>query len=40
MMEMALDFLPPGAKLLEDRIERSRMLFFSRIETLPVDFGT
>ena len=40
MMDRALDFLPPGAKLLEDRIERSRMLFFSRIETLPVDFGT
>ena len=39
IIDAALDFLPPGAKLCEDQIEWTRMSMFSRIETLPVDFG-
>ncbi len=39
IVDAALDFLPPDARLLEDQIERTRMAMFSRIETLPVDFG-
>lgn len=39
IFEAALSFLPEGARVLEDEIEWSRMAMFSRIETLPVDFG-
>ena len=39
MLDAALDFLPPDAKLLEDRIEWMRMSMFCRAETLPIDFG-
>jgi hypothetical protein len=39
MIEAALDFLPSGARLLEDQIEWTRMSIFSRIQSLPVDFG-
>ena len=39
MIEAALDFLPAGARLLEDRIEWSRASMFSRIQALPIDFG-
>ena len=40
MFEAALDFLPAGARLLEDQIEWTRMGMFSSIDSLPVDFGT
>lgn len=39
MIESALDFLPPGASLLEDEIEVTRIAMFSRMETLPVAFA-
>ncbi len=39
MIEAALDFLPPGARVLTDQIERTQIAMFSRIDTLPVDFG-
>jgi len=39
MYEAAMDFLPAGARLLEDQIEWKRMGMFTTIETLPVDFG-
>ena len=32
-------FLPEDARLLEDQIGRTRMGIFSRIQSLPVDFG-
>ena len=38
MIEAALDFLPPGARILEDRIEWSPRGLMSQIMTLPVDF--
>ena len=37
--DAALDFLPPGARVLDDQIETTRIGIFSRMETLPVDFG-
>jgi cytochrome P450 len=40
MFEAALDFLPVGARLLEDQIKWTRMGMFSSIDSLPVDFGT
>jgi cytochrome P450 len=39
MFEAVLDFLPPGAKLLEDQIDWTRSGLFSSINSLPVDFG-
>jgi cytochrome P450 len=39
MIEAALDFLPAGASVVDDQIERTRMGMFSRIDVLPVDFG-
>ena len=39
MFEAALDFLPPGARLLEDQIDWVRFGMFSSINGLPVDFG-
>ncbi len=39
MIDAALDFLPPDARLLEDEIEWSQVMFFRRIEKLPVHFG-
>jgi cytochrome P450 len=38
MYEAVLDFLPEGARLLEDRIRWMRFGMFGRIEALPVDF--
>lgn len=40
MIEAALDFLPPGARVLTDQIERTQIAMFSRIDKLPVDFGS
>ncbi len=37
--DAALDFLPSGARLLEDQIRWARLGMFSRVEALPVDFG-
>lgn len=39
MFEAVLDFLPPGAKLLEKQIDWVRFGMFSSINSLPVDFG-
>ena len=39
MYASAIGFLPPCAKLLEEDIEWQRFGMFSRIESLPVDFG-
>jgi cytochrome P450 len=40
MLGAALDVLPEHSKLLDSEIEWLRMGFFSRVETLPVDFGS
>jgi cytochrome P450 len=40
MLDAALDFLPRGARLVEDEIGWMRLGMFSRIEKLPVDFGS
>lgn len=39
MFEAVLDFLPAGARLLEDQIEWVRFGMFSAVNSLPVDFG-
>ena len=39
MIEAAPDFLPSGAHIREDEIRWTRIAFFRRTETLPVDFG-
>lgn len=39
MVDAALDFLPPGARLLEDQIRWSSRGFLSQIKSLPVDFA-
>jgi cytochrome P450 len=39
MVEVALDFLPPGAHQRPDLIEWRRVMFFRRPQNLPVDFG-
>ena len=39
MYEAALDFLPEDARLLEDQIQWSRVVMFTGIESLPVEFG-
>jgi hypothetical protein len=39
MFEAVLDFLPPGARLLEEQIDWVRFGMFSSINSLPVDFG-
>lgn len=39
MLDAALDFLPEGARLLEDRIRWSSRGMMSQIRELPVDFG-
>jgi cytochrome P450 len=39
MYEAALEFLPEGARLLEEQIRLRRVAMFSSIESLPVDFG-
>jgi cytochrome P450 len=40
MLDAALDFLPPGARLLDDRIRWSESIgpLFRRLESLPVAF--
>ncbi len=39
MLDAALDFLPPGARLLEDQIRWSSRGLMSQIGSLPVDFA-
>jgi cytochrome P450 len=39
IFDAALDFLPEHAVLREDQIQITRLGMFSRLETLPVDFG-
>jgi cytochrome P450 len=39
MLDAALDFIPPGARLLEDQIRWSEKGVMSQIKTLPVDFA-
>jgi cytochrome P450 len=39
MLDGALDFLPPGAQMLEDLIEFTPMGVFKRPQNFPVDFG-
>jgi cytochrome P450 len=39
MIDAALDFLPPGARLREEEIRWSKKGLMSQIKTLPVDFG-
>jgi cytochrome P450 len=39
MLTAALDFLPPGARLLEDQIRWSARGFMGQIKNLPVDFA-
>ncbi|MEW6272555.1 MAG: cytochrome P450 [Thermodesulfobacteriota bacterium] len=40
VVDAALDFLPPGARLRDDLVEWQRMVFFRRPLNLPVDFGS
>jgi cytochrome P450 len=39
MLDAALDFLPPGARLLEDQIRWGSKGLMSQIKSVPVDFG-
>ncbi len=39
MIDAALDFLPPGARVLKDRIEVQSLGIFDRIMTCPIDLG-
>jgi unspecific monooxygenase len=39
MLEAALDFLPPGARLLEDQVRWSTKGLANRMKSLPVAFG-
>jgi cytochrome P450 len=39
MVDAALDFLPPGAKVLKDQIETQSLGAFERLMSCPVDFG-
>jgi cytochrome P450 len=39
MIEAALDFLPPAARLLDDRVRWSSKGLLGQIKSLPVDFG-
>lgn len=39
MIEGALEFLPPNARLREDLVRWSDMVIMRRMENLPVDFG-
>jgi cytochrome P450 len=39
MIAAALEFLPPGARLLEDQIRWTQKGLLSQLKTLPVDFG-
>jgi cytochrome P450 len=39
MIDAALDFLPPGAKVLKDQIETQSLGVFDRNMTCPIDFG-
>ena len=40
MVDAALDFLPPAARLLKDRIEYQAIGLFDRPMTFPIDFGS
>ncbi|MDP6978015.1 MAG: cytochrome P450 [Myxococcota bacterium] len=39
IVDAALDFLPPGAKVLRDQAETESLGIFNRNKTCPVDFG-
>lgn len=39
MIDAALDFLPPGARVLEDRVRSNTKMLWSRVKSLPVAFG-
>jgi cytochrome P450 len=39
VIDAALDFLPPDARLLEDQVQWSSRGFMGQIKSLPVDFG-
>jgi len=39
MIDAACDFLPPGAKVVKERIETQSLGFFDRNMSCPVDFG-
>ena len=39
MIQAALDFLPPEARVLEDQIRWSKAGVQSQIKSLPTDFG-
>jgi cytochrome P450 len=39
MIDAALDFLPPGARVLRDQIETQSLGMFDRTMSCPVDFG-
>jgi len=39
MVEAALDFLPPGAKVLRDQMEFQSLGIFDRATVCPIDFG-
>jgi hypothetical protein len=39
MLDAALDFLPPEARLSEEHIRWGGSEILSRIKSLPVDFG-
>jgi cytochrome P450 len=39
MVEAALDFLPPGARVLEDQVRWSKAGVQSQLKSLPTDFG-
>ncbi|MBW1882575.1 MAG: cytochrome P450 [Deltaproteobacteria bacterium] len=40
IVDAALDFLPPGATVLEDQIETESLGLFDRNTNCPIDFGT
>ena len=39
MIDAALDFLPPGARVLHEQVKRSTLGFVRRRDTLPVEFA-
>jgi cytochrome P450 len=40
MFDAALDFLPPGSKLVEEDVRWARFAIFNRIESLPVEIAS
>jgi hypothetical protein len=39
MFDAALDFLPPGSKLVEEDVRWAHFAIFNRIESLPVEIA-